>query len=172
MPDNQPATYTIGRLAQAAGVGVETVRYYQERALLPVPERHGGFRHYPAVLLDRIRFVKRAQDLGFTLDEIAGLLSLQDGTDRKSIRTITLSRLTQIQGKIADLTRMRRALEHLLHECTHGEPNTPCPIVQTLTQGEPPRGVNIRPGSGRRAAAPASRKLTGTSRTSKQSHLR
>lgn len=172
MPDNQPATYTIGRLAQAAGVGVETVRYYQERALLPVPERHGGFRHYPAVLVDRIRFVKRAQDLGFTLDEIAGLLSLQDGTDRKSIRTITMSRLTQIQGKIADLTRMRRALKHLLHECQHGEPDTPCPIVQTLTQGENPCGVNVHPESGRTVSAPAPRKLTGTFRTSKQTRPR
>lgn len=132
MHADTPPTLTIGRLARAAGVGIETVRYYQERALLPLPERTGGFRHYPSALVQRIRFIKRAQELGFTLDEIAGLLRLNDGTDRASIRRITAARLTQIETKISDLTRMRRTLKHLLHECEHAGPSGPCPIIDTL----------------------------------------
>lgn len=132
MTMNLPATLTIGRLARAAGVGIETVRYYQERALLPVPPRIGGFRHYPSALVNRIRFVKRAQDLGFTLNEIADLLSLQDGLDRRSIRRITTARLEQIRIKLAELTRMSRTLKHLLRECEQGEPSAHCPIVESL----------------------------------------
>lgn len=68
-----PASRTIGRLARAAGVGVETIRYYQQRGLLPVPASVGAFRHYPLQLTARIRFIKRSQELGFSLDEITGL---------------------------------------------------------------------------------------------------
>lgn len=125
-------TLTIGRLAKAADVGVETIRYYQERALLPVPEAEGSYRQYPVSLIDRIRFIKRAQDLGFSLDEIAGLLTLQDGTNRKSIRAIATARVEQIEAKLADLQRMRRTLRHLLHECAHTTANVPCPIIETI----------------------------------------
>lgn len=135
MATNPTATLTIGRLARAADVGVETVRYYQERALLPIPTRVGGFRQYPRNLVERIRFIKRAQDLGFTLDEIADLLRLNDGTDRESIRTITAGKLDQIATKLADLTRMRGTLRHLLHECEHTDSAAPCPIIETLLAG-------------------------------------
>lgn len=127
--------FTIGRLARAAGVGVETIRYYQQRMLLPIPAASGGFRQYPAELVDRIRFVKRAQELGFSLDEIAGLLRLHDGSDRKSIRNIANARLAQIEAKLADLRRMQNVLRHLIAACEHTKAGLPCPIIETLAHG-------------------------------------
>lgn len=126
---------TIGRLAHAAGVGIETVRYYQQRKLLPVPPASGAFRQYPLELVDRIRFVKRAQELGFSLAEIEDLLRLQDGSNRASIRKIATSRLDGIEAKIADLKRMQRVLQHLIAECEHTKAGQPCPIIETLSHG-------------------------------------
>jgi len=123
---------TIGRLARAADVGVETIRYYQQRKLLPVPPSSGAFRHYPASLLARIRFIKRAQELGFSLDDIAELLRLEDGSDRRSIRQIAAHRLEQIQHKLADLKRMQKVLTHLVGQCEHTRAELPCPIIATL----------------------------------------
>lgn len=129
-----PATLTIGRLASAAGVGVETIRYYQQRALLPVPSARGAFRHYPVALAARIRFIKRAQELGFSLDEITELLRLEDGLDRASIRSVASDRLAQIERKLADLKRMQRVLKHLVTQCEHTRAELPCPIIATLAQ--------------------------------------
>ncbi len=123
---------TIGRLARAAGVGVETIRYYQQRGLLPVPTAIGAYRHYPVAMNARIRFIKRAQELGFTLDEITELLRLEDGSDRSSIRRIATDRLGQIEQKLADLKRMQKALKHLVSECAHRSKDLPCPIIATL----------------------------------------
>jgi Hg(II)-responsive transcriptional regulator len=130
---NASGSFTIGRLAKAAGVGVETIRYYQQRELLPVPQRDGGFRHYPAGLADRVRFIKRAQELGFSLDEIAELLRLEDGANRGSIRRIAADRLAQIEAKLGDLRRMHKLLRHLLDACEHTRAELPCPIIATLT---------------------------------------
>ena len=132
MAESATGSLTIGRLARAAGVGVETVRYYQDRELLPVPPRSGAHRHYPARLVDRIRFIKRAQELGFALAEIAELLRLEDGTDRASIRRITGERLAQVETKLADLRRMQRSLRHLVEECEHTGAELPCPIIESL----------------------------------------
>jgi Hg(II)-responsive transcriptional regulator len=126
-------TVTIGKLARAANVGVETVRYYQHRGLLPVPAAHGAFRHYDPALADRIRFIKRAQELGFSLDEIAQLLRLQDGVDRRAIRRISSERLAQIETKLADLKRMQRVLKHLVAACEEAGTDRPCPIIETLS---------------------------------------
>ena len=126
-------TLTIGRLAKAAGVGVETIRYYQQRGLLPVPPSIGAYRYYPVSLSDRVRFVKRAQELGFSLDEIAELLRLEDGVDRGSIRRIANERLLQIQMKLDNLKRMKRILSHLVDECEHTNQAAPCPIIRALT---------------------------------------
>jgi MerR family mercuric resistance operon transcriptional regulator len=124
---------TIGALAQAAGVGVETVRYYQRRGLLPQPSRaRGAVRRYPPAVAVRLRFIRRAQQLGFTLDEIAGLLQLADGTDRRSIRRITAERLAQLRARLADLQRMADALEHVLHECEHAGRAPRCPIIEAI----------------------------------------
>ena len=129
-------TLTIGRLAKAAGVGVETVRYYQLRGLLPVPHSQGAYRHYPVALGDRIRFVKRAQELGFSLDEVAQLLALEDGTERDAIRRIANQRLLQIQAKLTDLARMKKTLKQLLKECQHTGQEQPCPIIGTLATAQ------------------------------------
>ncbi len=130
-------TLTIGRLAKAAGVGIETIRYYQQRALLPQPEPvQGGFRHYPNELVDRIRFIKRSQGLGFTLDEIGALLKLNDGVNRRSIRTLAASRLENIRDKIADLQRMETVLSRLIHECEETDCAHSCPIISSLSGQE------------------------------------
>lgn len=124
---------TIGKLAKAAGVGIETVRYYQRRELLPVPP--GGdsaFRTYPAELIDRIRFIKRAQQLGFSLDEIVLLLKLEGGENRKAIRDIAQIKLARIHEKIVDLQRMETVLSHLVCECEATGKAQPCPIIAAL----------------------------------------
>ena len=123
---------TIGRLARAAEVGVETIRYYQERQLLPVPPSTGAFRYYPVGLVDRIRFIKRAQELGFSLEEISELLHLEEGADRASIRDIAANRLSQIERKLTDLRRMQKVLKHLVTECERTSADLPCPIIGTL----------------------------------------
>ena len=123
---------TIGRLAKAAGVGIETVRYYQKLGLLPAaaPVVQGqAFRHYPVEAVERIRFVKRAQGLGFSLDEIGQLLQLNDGTERARVRQLARSRLDNVRDKILDLQRIETALAHLLYECEHGGAAQACPII-------------------------------------------
>lgn len=123
---------TIGKLAKAAGVGVETIRYYQKRDLLPIPEASGAYRYYPLSFGNRIRFIRRAQELGFSLDEVSELLSLEDGIDLASIRWIANNRLNEIKAKLADLNRMSITLSHLIHECEQTGTEHPCPIISTL----------------------------------------
>ena len=128
---------TIGRLAKAAGVGVETVRYYQRRQLLPVPDAsRGGYRSYPPELINRLRFIKRAQQLGFSLDEVATLLRLEDGHDRRAIRDVATDKLQRIHEKITDLQRMEAVLAKLVCDCEAAEAAQPCPIIAALA-GKP-----------------------------------
>lgn len=133
MSDTSTTFLTIGRLATKAGVGVETVRYYQERGLLPIPHSNGGYRQYSVALVDRIRFIKRAQELGFSLDEITELLRLNEKTDRITIRNIASKKIDQIQNKVADLSRMQHALEELILSCSHTSSKQCCPIIATLS---------------------------------------
>lgn len=114
-------------------MGVETVRYYQFRGLVRVPAAGSGFRVYPATVIDRIAFIKRAQALGFSLDEVRSLLDLEDGRNRRAIRSVTQARLDQIEDKLADLRRMRRMLSDLLRRCRHAGPMQACPIIETLS---------------------------------------
>ncbi|MBI5716367.1 MAG: MerR family DNA-binding protein [Burkholderiales bacterium] len=137
-PLEVPCPLTIGRLARAAGVGVETVRYYQSRGLLRVPVANGGFRIYPAATVHRIAFIKRAQVLGFTLDEVRSLLDLEDGRNRRAIQSVAQARLDQIENKLSDLQRMRGALSDLLHRCKQTGPAQACPIIETLAGGSSP----------------------------------
>lgn len=112
---------------------METVRYYQRRKLLPLPvAQDSAFRTYPVVLIDRIRFIKRSQELGFSLGEIEALLQLEDGSDRTAIRELAADKLQHIRAKITDLTRIEAALSHLLHECTATGQSQPCPIIAAL----------------------------------------
>lgn len=137
LADIDEKTLTIGRLAKAANVGIETIRYYQRVELLPSPPpKSGAFSHYPASLAERIRFIKLAQELGFTLVEIKTLLKLADGTDRRSIRKLASDRLTQIRAKLADLHRMEHALEQALHDCESSGPSKPCPIIAACKRAE------------------------------------
>lgn len=124
---------TIARAAEAAKVGVETVRFYERRGLIAQPtQKIGAYRRYDRGHVARIRFIKRAQELGFTLEEIEELLTLEDGTDRRSIRRIASARLEQIRARLKDLRRMERALAHLLHECEADQKTAHCPIISAI----------------------------------------
>ena len=125
----------IGQLAKAAGVHVETIRYYERCGLLPDPGRRAaGYRVYPAEMVARIRFIKRAQQLGFSLKEIAGLLALRidDVTTCEQVRTQAEAKLAEIDEKIADLQRIRSALATLAAACAHGGPAGECPLLDAL----------------------------------------
>ena len=136
-------TLTIAGVADAAEVGVETVRYYERRGLIEQPKQKvGAYRRYDSKHVARIRFIKRAQDLGFTLEEVESLLALQDGTDRRSIRSIAARRLEQIRTRIADLRRIEKALGHVLHECEAQSGTPHCPIIDAILEtgaAKPPR---------------------------------
>jgi len=127
-----PAPLTIGQLARAAGVNVETIRYYQRVGLLKKPVRPlAGFRVYPVEAVARIRFIKRAQRLGFSLQDIAHLLELGDG-HCSDVRKQAESKLVKIEAQIKDLQAMRRTLMRLVSECSDGQDNHPCPIIHSL----------------------------------------
>ncbi len=129
-----PAALTIGGLASASQVGVETVRYYQRRRLLPIPSGAGAVRRYPAELINRIRFIKKSQNLGFTLDEIRELLKLEEGGNRRAIRTVANSRLKSIREKIGDLERMEGVLAQRVHDCEEANSSAACPIIAALSE--------------------------------------
>ena len=127
------ADVTIGRLADAAGVNVETIRYYQRRGLMAEPGKptHGA-RRYPLEAVKRVRFIKRAQVLGFTLDEIAGLLAFDEATACDETRQLAAHKLEGIEAKLAGLRAMRKALTALMRECASGDGKPGCPIIQAL----------------------------------------
>ena len=126
----------VGELAAAAGVNVETVRYYQRIGLMPTPDRPlGGQRAYAPELAARLRFIRRAQELGFSLSEVSDLLKLESGTDRASVRRIAGQRLAQIRAHVADLERMAHSLQHLLDVCAHTPGRHRCPIIKAITAG-------------------------------------
>jgi MerR family mercuric resistance operon transcriptional regulator len=119
---------TIGALAAAGGVGVETVRYYQRRGLMRTPPRNGGVRRYGAEDVRRLRFIRQAQAGGFSLDEIAELIALDASRDRPRARELARDRIAALDAKIAELAAARSALEKLAHDCAaSGE--GPCPII-------------------------------------------
>lgn len=132
LPDT-PSTLTIGRLAKQAGVGVETIRYYQERGLIPIPPQSGSYRQYPITLVDRIHFIKRAQELGFSLYEIDELLQLDEHTDRQTICRLATAKIDNIQKKLDDITRMQHTLQELVTSCNHAPAQGRCPIIASLS---------------------------------------
>jgi len=128
---------TIGRLAALAGVNVETIRYYQRRGLLDEPRKpSGGYRHYPADMARRVRFIKRAQALGFTLEEIASLLRLDGADCCADTRELAAHKIALIERKLLDLAAMRAALAALVHQCNTGQAGGPCPIISVLEQDD------------------------------------
>ena len=131
---NNPANLPIGALAEAAGVNVETIRYYQRRGLVEEPKKPlGGHRRYSAPAVRRIVFIKRAQQLGFTLEEVKALLRLEDGQSCAETRALAEHKLAIIEKRIADLGRMRRLLKSLINECSEGKRPRSCPIIATLS---------------------------------------
>lgn len=130
-------TMTISEAARAAGVGVETVRFYERRGLIARPPRPGdsGFRRYPAETVERIRFVRRAQTLGFSLREIEELLSLRadPGTDCAEVRERAITKLADVERKMAELDRFRHALEELIAACPGSGALRVCSIMEALT---------------------------------------
>lgn len=125
--------FTIRKLADAAGVGVEAVRYYQRRGLLREPQRvSGGFRQYAANDVQRLRFIKRAQELGFSLDDIAELVSLSAERDQLHVREQTRRRIVEIRQRIDQLEAMASALEGLVSGCPRPAQAQPCPIIAVL----------------------------------------
>ena len=125
------ANLTIGSLATEAGVGIETVRFYQRRGLLAVPPRAGGIRRYDGRDVDRLRFIKRAQAAGFTLAEIAELIALDAGEDRPRARQLAQARIVALDEKIAELKEARTSLARLAKECGEGRAG-PCPIIASF----------------------------------------
>jgi MerR family mercuric resistance operon transcriptional regulator len=125
---------SIGSLAKAADVNVETIRYYQRRGLLDEPsKRLGGHRRYSPSAATRVRFIKRAQQLGFTLEEIKDLLLLEDGQSCRETRMLAEHKLDLIEQRIVELSRMRRLLKGLIAECVEGKRPRSCPIIATLS---------------------------------------
>jgi MerR family transcriptional regulator, mercuric resistance operon regulatory protein len=123
---------TIGRLAIAADIHVETIRYYQRRDLLESPRRPpGGVRRYGDAALARLRFIKRAQAIGFTLEEIRELLRLERTPGCREARSLAAAKLAAVQARIADLQGMRSALRRLVAQCDAGRARS-CPIIDSL----------------------------------------
>ncbi len=126
---------TVGKLAKAAGVHVETIRYYERLGLLPEPIRSpGGYRLYSARDVARLRFIKRAQRLGFTLAEIGDLLSLRVEASRRcdAVKARAEAKLADIEAKLETLQRMRGALEALVRACNDRDETSACPILDAL----------------------------------------
>ncbi|MHB1845173.1 MAG: MerR family transcriptional regulator [Deltaproteobacteria bacterium] len=137
----------IGEVARAAGVKIDTLRYYERRGLLEEPARRpSGYRAYPPEAVDLVRFVRRAQALGFALEEIEDLLRLRQGRggSRPKVRALAEAKLRQIDEKLADLAAMRGALAALVHSCGCKAGALECPILESLGQGLPARPAEVR----------------------------
>jgi MerR family mercuric resistance operon transcriptional regulator len=128
-------TMTIGRLAKRAGVGVETIRFYERKGLIPEPPRRSsGYREYDNDTVTRVRFIRHAKELGFTLKEIDGLLSLQLDPDKpcQDVNRRIETKLSDINEKIQMLNRMKDALQRLSTQCGGEGSVSDCPILEAL----------------------------------------
>jgi len=125
--------FTIGALAHAAGVNVETIRFYQRKGLIPEPDRPaGGIRRYGGAELARVRFIKAAQRLGFSLDEVAELLTLEDGTQCGKARKLAEHKLRDVRAKLADLRHIESVLDRLVVRCRSAKGSVKCPLISSL----------------------------------------
>jgi MerR family mercuric resistance operon transcriptional regulator len=126
-------SFTIGALAKQAGVNVETIRFYQRRGLLAEPVKPlKGIRHYTEQDVRRVRFIKEGQKLGFSLDEVAELLSLEEGRRCQEAREIALRKLALIRERIEGLRMMEAALSQLAESCASNADSVSCPIIHSL----------------------------------------
>lgn len=135
--ENTTVNLTIGALATAADVGVETIRFYQRKGLLSEPHKpYGGIRRYGAADVARVRFVKSAQRLGFSLDEVAELLRLEDGTHCAEASRLAEHKLDDIRAKLADLARMESVLAQVVRACHARDGHVSCPLIASLQESE------------------------------------
>jgi MerR family mercuric resistance operon transcriptional regulator len=127
---------TIGQLARQAGVGVETIRFYEREGLIVEPERRPSsrYRQYPPQAVRRVRFIRHAKELGFTLREIQELLELRvdPNSTCADVRARARDKIADIEGRIESLVRMKAALERLARKCRGKGPSTECPILEEL----------------------------------------
>jgi len=133
-------TLSIGQVARRAGVGVETVRFYEREGLLEVPPRRAsGYRQYPEQVVKRLHFIKRAQQLGFSLKEITELLRLRVDaqTSCDEVKQRTEAKIAEVERKMVELQRMRQALLQVASLCTGQGPASICPMLDALDQQEP-----------------------------------
>ena len=126
-----PLSLTIGTLAAAGGVGVETIRFYERRGLIERPERAGAIRRYGSDHLTRLRFIRHAKAAGFTLEQVRELLALDAGEDRDRARQLALSRVAALDDQIAALKEARDALKRLARDCAAEGPGG-CPILRAF----------------------------------------
>jgi DNA-binding transcriptional MerR regulator len=132
-------TFTIGELGAATATKVETIRYYERIGLLPKPSRtSGNYRSYAMAELGRLSFIRRARDLGFTLDQVRELLALADDRDRscEGVDEIARSHLAEVERKLGDLEALRAELSSLLDQCSH-QTISACRIIETLAPRSP-----------------------------------
>ena len=135
---SNPSVLTIGKLAEAAGINIETVRYYERRNLIEQPTKpEHGYRKYPQATLERILFIKRAQELGFTLDEITTLLTLSE-TSCHEVQDLAEQKLDTVQAKIEDLQRLQTVLNNLVIQCQNNPDQSQCPIIESLLPSRTP----------------------------------
>lgn len=124
---------SIGAFAKAAGIGVETIRFYQRKRLLGEPQRPpGGIRRYGRVDVERVKFIKSAQRLGFSLDEVAQLLALEDGTHCNEAAQFAARHLADVRARLNDLKRMETVLSRLLAQCDSHQGTIACPLIAAL----------------------------------------
>jgi Cu(I)-responsive transcriptional regulator len=131
---HQTSKLTIGRLAKAAGVKIDTVRFYERQGLLEKALRsQGGYRLYEPRDIQRLKFIRRAKALGFSLTEIAELLTLaKEGNGRARVKSIAQRRVVDLESRIRELEAMREALAHHVHRCSGRGLVKGCPIIETL----------------------------------------
>ena len=131
----------IGELAKKVGVNIETIRFYEKRGLIPEPKRkkmefgrHPGYRIYSEEILHRLGFIRRAKDLGFTLNEISRLLRVADGHDKNCKETSVFAgeKIAEIENRIRDLKKIRSMLKDLTHRCELNDELSNCPIIESL----------------------------------------
>lgn len=146
---------TIGKAATLSGLSVDTIRFYEREGLLPQPRRtESRYRLYDESVISRLRFIRRAKQLGFTLKEIQELLFLNDGGgNRKSVRAVAEKRVLDVAQKIEELLCIRKTLEHLVKQCDGHGPLIGCPIIEAMSNDverntkvstTPVRGSNSR----------------------------
>lgn len=129
----------IGELAERAGVNLQTIRYYEREGLLPEPPRlDSGYRLFPDSAVRRVRFIKRAQEIGFSLSEIRQLLSLRidAGRERAEVRALVQAKMADIDGRIRTLKAMKMALNTLTERCSGCGPASDCPILESIDSVE------------------------------------